>query len=249
MKTSESIKQIIPAFLKTQTSLKSVKKDRVNPFAESTYATLDAILEELLPKLNENDLMLTQAPVFENFEGAMRIGVETTIFHKSGEFLQYDPFFMELERGSKMNMAQSAGSVTTYAKRYAVSAIFGISTDEDKDGINSELNKAKQGNKSKGYGSAPQSNAVKPMTIEEAMKHKLTFGKHKDKTLEELAKKETSYLNWLYKNDKTDENLKKAIKLVAAAVKPKDAAASKQDIESAMDQMPDNIDKDPRDFN
>src|SRR5699024_7096520 len=63
------------------------------------------------------------------------IGVETTLLHSSGEKAVYEPFFMQLEKGQKMNMAQSAGSIITYAKRYAVTSIFGISTGEDTDGV------------------------------------------------------------------------------------------------------------------
>ena len=146
MKRSESYSSIIKAMVKVQSELQTVKKDRINPFAESSYATLDAILNELLPKLNSNGIVLTQEPIFKESETAMKIGIETTLFHESGEWISYDPFFMQLEKGSKMNMAQSAGSIITYAKRYAVSSIFGISTDEDKDGVQATPNDKKQNN-------------------------------------------------------------------------------------------------------
>lgn len=136
MERSESFTTIVKAMVKVQGELKAVKKDRDNEFNHSKYATLDAILAELLPKLSENEIAMTQSPVFEEAgSGAMRIGVETHLIHSSGEWFLYPPFFMELEKGAKMNMAQSAGSIITYAKRYAISAIFGISTDEDKDGV------------------------------------------------------------------------------------------------------------------
>ncbi|MGX8233981.1 ERF family protein [Bacillus subtilis] len=135
MKTSDETKNIIQALVKAQASFESVKKDRQNPFANSAYATLDAILEEVLPKLTENGIALTQEPVTSLTENGLKIGVITRLFHTSGEFMEYDPLFMELEKGAKMNMAQSAGSVITYAKRYAISAILGISTDEDNDGV------------------------------------------------------------------------------------------------------------------
>lgn len=150
MDRSETFASIVKAMVQVQGELKTVKKDRKNPFAENMYATLDAILEELLPNLNKHEIVLTQAPVFEIAEnGNMRIGVETYLMHSSGEWFRYPPFFMQLEKGAKMNMAQSAGSVITYAKRYAVSAIFGISTGDDVDGVQPqqpEENKRQQGN-------------------------------------------------------------------------------------------------------
>lgn len=150
MERSESFSAIVKAMVQVQSELKTVKKDRVNPFAENKYATLDAILEELLPNLSKHEIVLTQAPVFEPAEnGAIQIGVETHLMHSSGEWFCYPPFFMQLEKGSKMNMAQSAGSVITYAKRYAISAIFGISTGDDVDGVQPqepEGKKQQQGN-------------------------------------------------------------------------------------------------------
>lgn len=158
MKTSDETKNLIKSLIAVQGSLNPIKKDRENPFAGSKYATLDAILEELLPLLSKNNLAIAQSPIMENTEGQLRIGVETHLLHESGEYAFFEPFFMELEKGSKMNMAQSAGSIITYAKRYAISAIFGISTDEDKDGVQPKENKTnrKQSNLQKQF--PPQSN-------------------------------------------------------------------------------------------
>lgn len=145
MDRSETFASIVKAMVHVQSELKTVRKDRKNPFAENMYATLDAILEELLPKLNKHEIVLTQSPIFEIAEnGNMRIGVETHLMHSSGEWFRYPPFFMQLEKGAKMNMAQSAGSVITYAKRYAVSAIFGISTGDDVDGVQPQADETKQ---------------------------------------------------------------------------------------------------------
>lgn len=147
MDRSETFASIVKAMVQVQSELKTVRKDRKNPFAENMYATLDAILEELLPKLNKHEIVLTQSPIFEITEnGNMRIGVETHLLHSSGEWFRYPPFFMQLEKGAKMNMAQSAGSVITYAKRYAVSAIFGISTGDDVDGVQPQASEPQQHN-------------------------------------------------------------------------------------------------------
>lgn len=242
MKRSEEFVEIIKGLRATQGSLKAVTKDRVNPFAESSYATLDAILAELLPKLNENKIFMTQEPIFNEDERGLSIGIETTLFHESGQWLSYEPFFMILEKGSKMNMAQSAGSVITYAKRYAVGAIFGISTDEDKDGINSDLDKAKKDNKKNGYGqkdytkkdeykknddykkndSKKDENTI-PLTLINAQNHVIEFGKHKGKTLQELGEKEGGYLRWLINNSK-DDWIVSAVKMVGAEIKRKKEA-------------------------
>lgn len=150
MKTSESIKAILPAMLKVQDEMKSLTKDRDNPFANSKYVTLDNILDNLKPILTQNDLILIQNPLaITDEKGSSRIGVETRVYHKDGEYFDFGEFLLGFEKGSKMNMAQSAGSITSYAKRYALTAIFSIDTNEDTDGVhgmNQQQNYQQQGN-------------------------------------------------------------------------------------------------------
>lgn len=135
MKASDSIKAILPAMLNVQSQMKSLNKDRENPFANSKYVTLDNILDNLKPILTENNLILMQNPIAVSEGDKVRIGVETRVYHKDGEYFDYGEFLLDFEKGSKMNLAQSAGSLTSYAKRYALTAIFSIDTNEDTDGI------------------------------------------------------------------------------------------------------------------
>jgi len=185
--------------------LESVTKDRSNPIAHSTYATLDAILEEVVPKMAAQGLFLTQEPMSVEKDGVQFLGVKTTIWHESGECLKYEPLLLPIEGNARMNISQQAGSVITYAKRYAISAILGISTDEDKDGV-----------QPKNFSEADE--PKKELTTEEALEHKIPFGKHKGKTLAELGKNEKEYLRWMLDNSK-DEQLKSAIKKVGKHLK------------------------------
>lgn len=146
MKTSEGIDEIVKALIKAQDEISKVGKDRKNPFANSDYATLDNILEEVKPKLNKHDIFLSQEAFTEKTENSVQVGVITKFIHSSGQFIEYEPLFMELEKGAKMNMAQSAGSVITYAKRYAISAALGISTGEDTDGNQPQVEQNKSNN-------------------------------------------------------------------------------------------------------
>lgn len=52
------------------------------------------------------------------------------LMHESGEYIEYDPVFMNAEK----NTPQGAGSLISYLKRYSLSAIFGITSDQDDDG-------------------------------------------------------------------------------------------------------------------
>lgn len=133
---SESIKSILPAMIAVQSDMPQLSKDASNPHAKSKYLTLDNILGALTPLLNGQDILLTQIPKQRELEdGTIGIGVDTRFWHKSGEFVHYTGIYFDFEKGGRMNNTQSTGSILTYAKRYELTSIFGVSTNEDADGV------------------------------------------------------------------------------------------------------------------
>lgn len=52
------------------------------------------------------------------------------LMHESGEWMEFDPLFLPMDKMT----AQGAGSVITYARRYALSCVFGIASESDDDG-------------------------------------------------------------------------------------------------------------------
>ena len=134
---SESIKTILPLMIEAQAEMPQLSKDRDNPHAKSKYVTLDNILGNLLPLLNARDILLTQIPVEDHDGSNHRIGVETVFLHKDGEYIKYPPVFYDFEKGGRMNLTQSVGSIISYARRYALTSILALSTAEDDDGVSS----------------------------------------------------------------------------------------------------------------
>lgn len=51
-------------------------------------------------------------------------------------------------------------------------------------------------------------------TKEQAEQYKITFGKHKGKTIKEIVENEKDYANWLYNNEETDPIIKKCLNLM-----------------------------------
>lgn len=149
MKMSESIKNIGAALVAVQLNLPTIPKDRTNPITRSKYATLDAINKVLVPLAAKNGIAITQYPV----SNANAIGCGTLLVHSSGEYIDYEPYLITIDSNKRMSAAQEGGSTITYAKRYQLSAIFGIVTDEDTDG-----NYPSQNNSNKGY-SKPRQNS------------------------------------------------------------------------------------------
>jgi len=103
--------------------MKPVGKDKTNPHFRNKYASLDSILEGIKEPLKLAGLTFVQLPI----EGGK---LKTILIEsESGESIESTMDILLAK-----NDPQAQGSALTYARRYALSAILGISTDEDDDG-------------------------------------------------------------------------------------------------------------------
>ena len=135
---SEAIDKILLALIKFQTKVSTVGKNKQNPHFGSKYADLAAIMDEARPIMGENGLALVQNLV-ESSPDEVRL--LTTLYHTSG---QYFSSLITL-KPSKTD-PQGVGSAITYARRYSLSPLLGIVTEEDDDG-NAASNSNGQGTK------------------------------------------------------------------------------------------------------
>lgn len=146
MNKSESIVEISKALAKFQEEVKQPLKDADNPFFRSKYVPLENVVETISEYGPKNGLSFVQWP--RNDENG-RVGVATLLMHTSGEFIEFDPVYMKADKET----AQGAGALITYLKRYSLSAIYGITSDQDDDGNeasgNQNNNQAPNGNQSK----------------------------------------------------------------------------------------------------
>lgn len=131
MQTSEKIDLISAAVVKAQGELKHAAKDSTNEgFKQgkkaARYADLSAVWDAAKPVLVANDLAALQDVI--NTEAGM--GVRTRLLHKSGQWIEFDPPIIPLDRKN----AHGAGSALTYGRRYSLSAALGVVADEDDDG-------------------------------------------------------------------------------------------------------------------
>jgi ERF superfamily protein len=95
--------------------------------------------------------------------------------------------------GEGASAAQRVGIAITYAKRYALLGVLGLSPEEDQDGANGDDEKAGES----GTQAPPKTTA--PTSPTEPENYTFTFGKHKGK---KLADVETGYLNWLIERNR-----------------------------------------------
>lgn len=129
MNKSESLKELSAALAKAQAAMPPVKMNATNPFLKNKYADLGAVIDTSRPVLAKHGLSVSQLV----FTDADRVGVETILMHESGEWMSASASLsLGDERGK--SMAQVAGSVITYLRRYGLSSILGMYADEDGDG-------------------------------------------------------------------------------------------------------------------
>src|SRR5690606_30175798 len=136
MKTSESIANIAAALVGFQSEVANPEKKGINPHFKSKYAELDEIINTIRPTLEKNGLAFIQNPIHEDG----KVGVYTLLIHKSGEFIQFDPVMIPLQKATP----HQVGAALTYAKRYSLSSALGIAAEEDADGneINNHANQS-----------------------------------------------------------------------------------------------------------
>lgn len=122
MQRSESIEKLALALNKFQSEMTAVKKDSVNPFFKSKYADLNGIWEAIRKPLTSNGLSVAQTISASEFGTAL----ETTLLHISGQFISGQQPIIATKAD-----AQSMGSAISYCRRYSLSALLGLTADDD----------------------------------------------------------------------------------------------------------------------
>lgn len=129
---SKSIASLAKSLAAFQAEVKQPLKDANNPFFNSKYVPLESVVEAITAVAPKHGLSFTQ---WATTDISGRVLVHTMMLHESGENIVFDPIAMTPESNKAgIVTPQSIGSAITYAKRYALSAVFGITSDQDDDG-------------------------------------------------------------------------------------------------------------------
>ncbi len=121
IETSPTIALLAKALSVFQGEITNPKKDTTNSFFKSKYSSLDGVLNTVRPVMAKHGLSLAQFPSEDN-------KLITFLMHSSGEYIK-----STFKMVPKDNTPQGQGSALTYARRYVVSAILGIASEEDDD--------------------------------------------------------------------------------------------------------------------
>lgn len=217
MKRSESINEIAKALCKFQAEVKNPSNNATNPMYKSKYSTLDNVINTVKPVLSKYGLSFIQCP--STSEDGLHIGTTTLLMHESGEWIESDPIILpayKLGRDAvKIYDAQAAGIAITYSRRYSLSALLGVSSEDDDDanGIIHETTSKKQSGKIQAA-SDKQLNLITKLLNDVSVATNITK-EEAYATLKRHMKKDMEYY--------TPDEAKQAINILNGALQPKGA--------------------------
>lgn len=135
MKTSEITNELFTALSIAQSHIDAVSKDSTNPFFKSKYASLSSVWAACRHHLTDVGLSIVQG-IGHSEGGHVLI---TRLSHKSGQWIEDDGIPLITSK----NDMQGLGSAITYARRYALASLVGLSQEDD-DGESIKYTKPKE---------------------------------------------------------------------------------------------------------
>lgn len=96
----------------------SVIKNKTNPHFKNGYPDLNAVLDVVMPVLNEKNIVLTQCPQEE--------GLETTLYDTDDESK-----IVSLTPWTDRSNPQKLGGCITYYRRYSLVSMLNLEAEDD----------------------------------------------------------------------------------------------------------------------
>ena len=121
---SDTIGKLAGALAKAQSQMTMVEGKSTNPFFNSKYASLAAVLEVAMPALNANEVALVQGNRWDSSNNGFYI--TSMLMHSSGEWIK-----SEIRMPLAKKDAHGVGAATTYGRRYLLSSMVGVAQADD----------------------------------------------------------------------------------------------------------------------
>lgn len=132
--------ELAKAYAKAFGKMQDAVKNSNNPHLGNDYANLQSVLDAVRPVLREHDLAIYQGPgkLIPVAPDVFVVSVISVLMHASGQQMAVEtqvPVVPEYNKksGTSRITAQGYGSAVSYARRYALQSICGI-TQVDDDG-------------------------------------------------------------------------------------------------------------------
>lgn len=117
--------ELAKALLQVQRQMSPAMKDGKNPFTKSNYATLNSVMESCREALLNNNIWLCQFLVPVDMPEC--IGLMTKLTHTESGQWQSSLAVVPLPKSDPQGM----GSAITYSRRYSLTAMLGMVTEDD----------------------------------------------------------------------------------------------------------------------
>ncbi|MCQ2603272.1 MAG: ERF family protein, partial [Clostridia bacterium] len=135
MPMSQTVGAIAAALANAQAEMNNASKNQRNSGFNSKYADLAEIINTMREPLAKNGLSVSQ--LVGGFDAVTStLQLTTILLHSSGEWIQSDMSIPVKPKFDKQTQTlqidpQCAGSAITYARRYSLAAMIGISQEDD----------------------------------------------------------------------------------------------------------------------
>ena len=120
---------LMKEFSEVQANIKQPKKDKQGAQFKNgqsyKYADLNSVISEIQEASQGHDIAYIQQPVMDGGKA----GVDNYLLNSKGAIMDFGAYLLDVG-GAR---PQDAGGAMTYARRYSISAIFGIASEEDTD--------------------------------------------------------------------------------------------------------------------
>lgn len=201
-------KNILKKLVIIQSKLKA-PKGQYNSFGKYNYRSCEDILENARPLANENNCVIVINDDIKEVAGRYYVEATATLFDaESGEEISTKALAREADIKKGMDESQITGASSSYARKYALSALFALDDTKDADTMDNREPAKKQVSKpatdektkhlTNVFGKMKKHNADKN-SILKIMKEKYNKASSKDLTLEEAKDLDTNFVNYFLK--------------------------------------------------
>ncbi len=136
-RTTKELEKFAAALTKAQAEIKPPKRDKTAKMGtyEYKYADLASIIDAIRKPLTDAGIAIIQAPTSD--DGL--VVVTTRLLHTSGQWIE-----CSMSAAPAGQTPQALGSVITYLRRYTLSAMTGVATEDDDDGAAAEKKRKRE---------------------------------------------------------------------------------------------------------
>lgn len=199
-------KNILKKLVTIQSKLKA-PKGQYNSFGKYNYRSCEDILENARPLANENSCVIVLNDDIKEVSGRYYVEATATLFDaESGEEISTKALAREADIKKGMDESQITGASSSYARKYALSALFALDDTKDADTMDNrepakkQVSKPATDEKTKHLSSVfnkMKTHNVSKQGILSVLKTNFNKTSSKDLTLQEVKELDENFNNYL----------------------------------------------------